>query len=114
MDLCLCWQGQHGSLAFVAEVWDLPFAWELKAFWRMRGLISWQERELVQSLALSGTDLVSLGQILGELSHQTAVPEHAVAYGCGPEQLRAAGMNSHQERHHGDQGDGKHALARGD
>lgn len=81
----------------------------------MRGVISWQERELVQSLALlSGTDSVSLGQILGQLSHETAVPKYAMVYGYSSEQLRAAGMNLNQEGHHGDQGNGVHTLARRD
>lgn len=62
----------------------------------------------------SGTDLVSLGQIPGELSHETVVPECAMAYGHSSEQLWAGGMNINHQGHHGEQGDGEHTLARRD
>lgn len=79
----------------------------------MKDVISWQERELVPSLTLSGTDVDTSCQIPGELSHDTAVPEYATACGCSSEQVRAAGMDLNQQRHHGDQGT-KCTRARGD
>lgn len=41
----------HGSAALVAGAWNLPFTWESRVFWKMRGFSSWQERKLVWSSA---------------------------------------------------------------
>lgn len=51
MDFCLCWKGQPGSLALVGGICDLPLSWGHQLLGKLRGLISWEERKLLQSLA---------------------------------------------------------------
>lgn len=61
---------------------------------------------------LSGTDLVFLGYISGELSCETMVPAYAMAYGSNFEQLWAGEMNLNWEGYCGDQGIEEHILPR--